>query len=89
MTTHDPAELTPNHPDVAALGDPGRALVLSLVAELREDNLALDAKERALLIEAARHLDVAARIEAALSDSDLIVIGSTGQTRPNPLLDAL
>ncbi len=89
MTAPDPNNLTPDHPDVAALGAAGRALVLDLVAELAEDGLELDVKERTLLLEAARHLDMAARIESALAESTLVVIGSTGQPRPNPLLDSL
>lgn len=86
---HDPADLTADHPDVAALGPAGRALVLDLVEELDADDLELDTKERTLLLEAARHLDIAARIERTLAEGDLMVIGSQNQPRPNPLLDTL
>ncbi len=82
-------DLTDEHPDVVALGSAGRALVLDLVAELAEDDLCLDAKETRLLLEAARHLDLAVRISAELAEGDLIVLGSTGQPRVSPLVDSV
>ncbi len=94
MTTPDNAsdnapDLGPDHPDVKALGDHGRALVLNVLAELADDGLAVDAKEAVLLVEAARTLDTCHRIETELAAAPLMVAGSMGQLRPSPLLDAL
>jgi hypothetical protein len=90
MTTGpDDGPLDADHPDVQALGHRGRALVLDVVSDLAADDLEPDPVERVLLLEAARHLDLCARLEDALTEADVVVVGSQGQPRPNPLLDSL
>ena len=49
----------------------------------------LDALETALLGELCRSVDVCDRIRRELAKSSLLVTGSTGQPRSNPLLQAL
>jgi len=49
----------------------------------------LDAGETELLVEAARTLDLIDQLREALDASELTVPGSTGQSRPNPLLSSL
>ncbi len=93
MTTPDDTpdttpDLGPEHPEVQSLGTHGRALVLNVLSELADDGLTVDAKEAVLLLEAARTLDTCHRIEAELATSPLTVLGSMGQVRPSPLLDA-
>jgi hypothetical protein len=48
----------------------------------------LSPAELALLTRAARAADRLARIDNELADSALIVAGTNGQPRPNPLIDA-
>lgn len=68
----------------AGLSTAGRRLWRMVIAayELRVDELRV-------LEDAAREADVVARIEAALTAEPLLVVGSTGQTRPNGLLTEL
>lgn len=65
----------------AGLAARGRKVWTETVAsyELRSDELGL-------LAELCRSLDVLDRIEVELSKSPLMIPGSTGQSRPNPLL---
>lgn len=63
---------TPDDPDDAVradLGPAGRALWEGVVADLADDDLELDNRERALIHEAALHLDLAARLEAELAEA--------------------
>ena len=71
---------TPRAP--ANLGADGRRLWRSVldVYELRADELVL-------LEKACRTADDSARLDAAVRDSPLLVTGSTGQQRHNPLLN--
>jgi hypothetical protein len=85
----EPTELSAGHPDVVALGPAGRSLVLDLLADLDHDDLVLDPKESRILLEAARTVDLAERLAAELAASDLVVTGSTGQPRANPLIDSV
>lgn len=73
------ASRTPKAP--AGLGARGKRVWSQTVAqyELREDELGL-------LAELARSLDTLDRIDVELSKSPLMIPGSTGQARPNPLL---
>lgn len=50
------------------------------------DSYALRVDERLILEKACRTLDDTARLEAALADAPLMVRGSMGQDRPNPIL---
>lgn len=62
------------------LGAAGRALWRSIV-----DEYTLEPHERVLLAEACRTADELERLRAEAASADLIVQGSTGQPRPNPL----
>lgn len=68
----------------SGLGRRGKALWRSVV-----DAYDLRADELATLEEAARTLDTCARLDAELAVLPLVVNGSTGQARPNPLLGEL
>lgn len=70
---------TPKTP--SKLGAPGRRLWRAVV-----DTYELRADELAVLEKACRTADDAARLDAALTDAPLMVLGSTGQQRANPLL---
>lgn len=62
------------------LGTHGRALWRAVT-----DGYTLREDERQALVAAAQTLDELARIEAALKDAPVVVEGSKGQERPNPL----
>ena len=66
----------------AGLGKAGRKLWRDMVKllDLRPDELAA-------LAQAASTVDELERLQAALCDAPLMVAGSKGQPRPNPLLD--
>lgn len=54
--------------------------------EYRDDGLCLDGRELAMLTVACEHLTLAARLKAELAAADLMVEGSKGQMRGNPLI---
>lgn len=64
----------------AGLGAPGRTLWRAVT-----DGYTLREDERQALVAACRTLDELARLEAALKDAPVVVAGSKGQERPNPL----
>jgi phage terminase small subunit len=77
-------DLVPKHGSPKAptgLGPAGRGLWRAITAdyELRED-------ERQALAAACRTLDELRRVEDAMRAADVVVAGSKGQPRPNPLL---
>src|SRR5882724_8683262 len=65
----------------SGLGASGRALWRDINAEF-----GLAAHERSILVQCCRVVDRLDAIEAELSDGPLLVTGSTGQPRANPLL---
>jgi len=66
------------------LGKRGRAMWADITETYR-----LDPAEVALLVELCRSIDEIDALSAALAEGPLMVTGSTGQPRPNPLLDQL
>lgn len=79
-----PEQPTPAPRAPAGLDRRGKALWRSVV-----DVYELRADELATLEEAARTLDTCARLDAELATANLMIPGSTGQMRPNPLLAEL
>lgn len=79
VTVNDVRAVLPPVPD--GLGEAGASLWQDVHAEceLRPD-------EVRLLLAAARTADEVERMEAALAESDLVVVGSKGQPRPSPLI---
>jgi len=67
----------------AGLGNAGRAFWRSVIAVYE-----LSPAELATLAQAARVVDVLARLDAELAAGELTVTGSTGQPRAHPLLSA-
>lgn len=65
----------------AGLGSAGRKLWRDILAEYR-----LSSGELAILARAAHCADRLAAIDAELAGADLVIEGSTGSPRPNPLL---
>jgi hypothetical protein len=65
----------------AGLGERGRRFWDDVTA-----TYALRADELELLVEAARILDLLARLEAEVAAQPLVLPGSKGQARPHPLL---
>jgi hypothetical protein len=72
---------TPRPP--ARLGAEGKQLWRSICRVYE-----LSPAELALLLQAAKLMDLLARLDQELAESDLTVVGSTGQPRANPLLAA-
>lgn len=71
----------------AGLGKAGLELWRSIADQVAADGLLLDARDLRILRDAARTADDLATIEKELTDAPTIVLGSTGQMRPQPLLD--
>lgn len=69
------------------LGDAGRRLWRSVAADVAASGLELDARELRVLRDAARTADDLELIEEALAGAPAVVVGSTGQPRPQPLLE--
>jgi hypothetical protein len=70
----------------AGLGAAGRGLWREINAQVVDDGLELDARERRWLLLACCEADQLARVEQALDDADLVVKGSMGQPVANSLL---
>lgn len=74
-------------PSPAGLGTTGRKLWDDIARQVAGDGLELDTIERRVLRDACFTADDLAVIEAALEDASVVVEGSTGQPRVNPLFD--
>lgn len=73
----------------AGLGPEGARLWGEMVAEMAEDGLVPDARERRWLLDACREADMVADLMAALEGESRVVRGSQGQPVAHPLIGEL
>ena len=71
----------------AGLGDAGRRLWDEITRQVADDGLELDARDKRLLRDASFTADDLERLEVALKEAAIQVVGSTGQPVPNRLWD--
>ena len=70
----------------AGLGDPGRTLWRSILSQIAEDGLTLDAKELHFLALSCAEADLVAVLAKGLEGQPLLVRGSQGQQVAHPLI---
>lgn len=70
------------------LGDAGRALWKKILAAVREE-FELDERELAILELACKQQDTASALDAALETAGVVIQGSQGQPRMNPMIAEL